>query len=46
MNEKVNFVVQKKNQIVVPCLSLSNIDFSASTDALFPTNKRFAKSFL
>lgn len=30
----------------IPCLSLDSIDFSASTDALFPTNRRLAKSFL
>lgn len=30
----------------LPCLSLESIDFSASTDALFPTNSLFARSFL
>lgn len=30
----------------IPCFSLDSIDFSASTDALLPTNRRLAKSFL
>lgn len=30
----------------LPCFSFDNIDFSASTEALFPTRSLFAKSFL
>ena len=30
----------------LPCFNLESIDFSASTDALLPTSKRLAKSFL
>ena len=29
-----------------PCFSFDSIDFSASTEALFPTRSLFAKSFL
>lgn len=29
-----------------PCLSLDSMDFSASTEALLPTSRRFARSFL
>lgn len=30
----------------LPCLSLDSMDFSASTEALLPTSRRLAKSFL
>lgn len=29
-----------------PCFSFDSIDFSASTEALFPTSSLFARSFL
>lgn len=43
---KTTIFKRKQADRYLPCLSLESIDFSASTDALFPTNSLFARSFL
>lgn len=46
ISHRVRLCVSRSDGLNLPCFSFDNIDFSASTEALFPTSNLLAKSFL